>query len=449
MSEMISGNGAVRDSNAIAASEVDDGLAPTPVSGDPAMMPVPEISMEEAEDILEETGPILPDPKDPTEIEDLQVSLSSSLEQLTSVRDELVASGYINRSEAVMLKNLTASAESIGSFFDRLPISSFTELDSKVNYNVTCEGLGRTIVDKIIALIKTIIKYIVSIAKWFISFLTGRRRKDIQNDQADKAVEKKNQELDKQSAADQLDDLRAERVKTRKLAVDAVGPKMQPHYTRLVELLIAQPVMGPGDPLCREELVGFANLAQSRELLLQIKEASGWQHQAVLNVTEEQSFFINQYSTMAKVYPELNKLPLRDLCNYAGLLTVLRAFKGYITQLSSSPSNAPLVDTGLVEVRMYNQKTPHVRFNSLLGIIETSTKSNEETLKGIEANVEKMKNTTWLPDDFFPSRQRASQQVKDKQLVLQELAQIQALFAAARDRSSQIALEYCRARGEM
>lgn len=442
MSEMISENGAVRDPNAIAADSGDSTVLPTaPVMGDPAMMELPEISMEEAEDILEDTGPILTDPEDSTKLEELEVSLSSSLEQLTNVRNELTASGYINRSEAAMLKNLTASAESITGFFERHPISSFTEMDSKVNYAATCESLGKSLIDTVISIIKTIVKYIVSIGKWFVAFLTGRRRKDQQNDQADKAVEKKNQALDKQVEA-----LQAERAKAHKLAVDAVGPKMQPLYTRAVELLVAQPNVGPGDPFCREEMTDFANLSQSNELARQIKEASGWQHQAIINVSQDQSFFINQYSKMAKVCPELNKLPLQTLGNYPGLLTVLRAFKAYITKLSSTPSNALLDEAGMMALRKFTQATPHVRFNNLLTVIDTNIKVNKDTLVAIETNTEKMKGTTWLPDDFFPSRQRAAQQVKDQQLVLQELTQIQSLFAAARDRSSQIVLEYCRAR---
>lgn len=448
MSEMISASGAIRDPSEIAASstELDEGV-PAPVMGDPAMMTLPEISMEEAEDILEETGPILKDPKDPTEIEALQVSLSSSLEQLVNVRTELLASGYINRSEANMLKNLTTSAESINSFFDRVPVSSFTEIDSKVNYTATCEGLGKSIVDTVMSIIRTIIKYIVAIGKWFVNFLTSRRRKDQQNDQADKAVEKKNQDLDKQAAADHLDDLRAERVKERKVRVDAVSKKMQPHYTRLVELMIAQPAAGPGDPLCREELLAFARLCASSEVLRQINEASGWSHQAVINTVQEQPYFINQYSNMAKVYPKLSSLQLKDMCSYPGMLTVLQAFKAYIVGLSTQPSDAEIDDPCMEVVRKFNQNTPHVRFNGLLGAIETNIKGNEQTLKAIEANTEKMKGTTFLPDDFFPSRQRAAQQVKDKQLILQELTQIQSIFATARDRTSQIALEYARARG--
>jgi multidrug efflux pump subunit AcrA (membrane-fusion protein) len=449
MSEMISESGAVREPNEIAASDFSDAPAPAlSTTDDPAMMAIPEVSMEEAEEILEDTGPILGDPESDAELDQLHVSLSSSLEQLNSVRQELLDAGHINRSEAAMLKNLTASAESISGFFQRMPVSSFTEMDSKVNYSATCESLGKSIVDTVINIIKTIFKYIVAIGKWFISFLTGRRRKDQLNDQADKAVEKKNQELDKKSAEDHLDDLRAQRVADRKVRVEAASKKLQPLYTRLVELLIDQPAAGPGDPLCRDELVGFANLSQSKEITQQIKEASGWSHQAVINVTHEQSYFINSYSTMAKAYPKLNSLPLKDLCNYPGLLTVLRTFKSYIQGLSTQKSNAEIDDPCLEVVRKFNQNTPHVRFNSLLGVIETNLKVNEDTLKAIEANTEKMKSATWVPDDFFPSRQRAAQQVKDKQLVLQELAQIQALLAAARDRSSQIALEYARARGD-
>lgn len=435
MSEMISDNGAVRDPNTIAAEgEVESSLAPT--IGDPAMMELPEISMEEAEDILEETGPILADPKDPTQIEDLEVSLSSSLEQLTNVRNELTANGYINRSEAAMLKNLTASAESVTGFFDRYPVSSFTEMDSKVNHAATCESLAQTIVDKVISIIKTIIKYIVSIGKWFISFLTGRRRKDQQNDQADKAIEKKNQELDR----------KPERTSVQMERIAAMTQKMQPQYTRLVEMMVYNTTPGAGDPLARAELLDFAKLCGSNNLLLQLHQAKGATQNAVLTVFPDQPDLVNQYGRMSKVCHALNLLSLNDKCNYGGLLDVLKQFRTYIDGLANKPSEVLLDEAGVVAIRKFNQNTSHLGFNSLLSVVQSSIQGNELTLKTIDDNTAKMQRVTGLPEDFFPSRQRAAVQVKEKQLVLQELTQIQSIFATARDRSSQIALEYARAR---
>lgn len=429
MSEMISESGAVRDVNEIAATEPAD---------------LPEISMEEAIAIMEDTGPILADPEDATSLDELSVSLSSTLEQLNSMRHELTASGQISRADAAMLKNLTASAESIGAVFTRLPISSFTELPSKVNYTATCEGLGKSIVDTVIAFIKGVFKYIIAIGKWFINFMTSRRRKDQQNDQADKAIEKKNQELDKKAV--DIAELQAKDLAERLARIDALAKKIQPMYSRLVELMVDQTTIGPGDPLCREELMGFANLSGSGETLRQVEEEVKRNHQHVVNVIHEQSYFINSYNTMAKAYPKLASLPLKDLCNYPGLLVVLREFKKYIQGLSTERSSADITEASFEVVRKYNQNTPHIRFNNLLAVVEANLKGNEATLKAIDANTEKSKSLAFLPDDFFPSRQRAAQQVKDKDLVLQELVQIQNIFAGARDRTSQMALEYARAR---
>lgn len=438
MSEMISGNGAVRDPNAIAASEVDDGLVPTPVSGDPAMMPVPEISMEEAEDILEETGPILPDPKDPTQIEDLEVSLSSSLEQLNNVRKELTAHGYINRSEAAMLKNLTASAESISGFFERHPVSSFTEMDSKVNYAVTCESLGKSVIDTVISIIKTIYKYIISIAKWFVSFLTGRRRKDIQNDQADKAIEKKNQQLDQ----------KAERTPVQVARIEAMLHKVQPQYSRLVELMVSGTVAGAGDPLAREELTDFANRCASTNVLTQLYQAKGANVGAAIGTRSEQPDFSTTYGKLGKVCHAVNLLPLTTMCNYTGLLEVVKTFRAHIALLASKPADALLDEAGITAMRTFNKDNSHTRFNALLPTIQSAIEGNELTLKTIDDQVVRMQRSNGTPVDFFESRQRAAVQVKEKQLILQELTQIQSIFATVRDRTSQIALEYARARSE-
>ena len=424
MSEMISTNGAVRDPNVIAAEEENiDSL--------------PEISMEEAMDILEETGPILTDATDSTKLDDLQVSLSSSLEQLNNVRSELTASGYINRSEAAMLKNLTASAESITGFFERHPISSFTEMDSKVNYAVTCESIGKSIIDTMVTIIKTIYKYIVSIGKWFIAFLTGRRRKDQQNDQADKAIEKKNQELDRRERTP----LQADRIAT-------MVHKMQPQYTRLVEIMSNNPSAGAGDPLSRAELLDFTQMCASSGTLLQLNDAKGAKQFASITIIEEEPQLVNQYGRMSKVCHALNLMPLNTLCNYPGMLAVVKQFRAHIEQLANKPSESMLDEPSINVLRTFNKDNSHLRFNSLLPTIQSAVQGNELVLKTIDDSTTKLQRTNSVPDDFFISRQRAAAQVKEKQLVLQELTQIQSMFATARDRSSQIVLEYARARTE-
>lgn len=444
MSDMISASGAVREVNEIAATDFSDAPAPAaPALGDPAMMPDP-VDIASFEFLDGEDPEIAPEDEKQEDLDALRVSLSSSLEQLKSVRKELLDAGHINRSEAAMLKNLTTSAESINSFFERMPVSSFTEMDSKVNYNATCESLGKSIVDTVIAIIKTIYKYIISIGKWFISFVMGRKRKDSQFDQADKAVEKKQQQIDTALGKSTAQEDWAKGVRER---VDAMLPKVKPMYSRLVELMVNQPATGAGDPLCRADLKAFVNLSVSTETLRQVQEADTKNHQLVLNVSGEQAYFINHYNTMSKVASQLTNLPLRDLCNYPGLLRVLKEFRSYIAGLERKPSHDDLDEVGLQAIRKFTQQNPHGKCNDLLIDVDQVLKGNEATLKAIEANVEKSKGFAFLNDDFFPSRQRAAAQVQEKQLVLQEIVQIQNILAGARDRCSQMNLEYARARG--
>ena len=108
-----------------------------------------------------------------------------------------------------------------------------------------------------------------------------------------------------------------------------------------------------------------------------------------------------------------------------------------------------MLDEPIINVlRTFNKDNSHLRFNSLLPTIQSAVQGNELVLKTIDDSTTKLQRTNSVPDDFFISRQRAAAQVKEKQLVLQELTQIQSMFATARDRSSQIVLEYARARTE-
>lgn len=122
------------------------------------------------------------------EAEALQVSLSSSLEQLTSFYRELHHGGHVGRSDAAMLKGVSISTESMQSFFNRHPLNSFTETPSKVNYQATCEGLGSAIVDTLIRLIKRVWEMVKTFATALFRLLTGRKAQDAKADALDKTV---------------------------------------------------------------------------------------------------------------------------------------------------------------------------------------------------------------------------------------------------------------------
>lgn len=124
-------------------------------------------------------------------IDELNVSLSGSLEQLRSVRDEVMRSGQISRSEAAMIKNLLASTESLSATFENLPVNSFTEMGSRVNLDATCESLLGSIYQVVVKIIKAVVEYIKNIGKWIYKAVTGRAGKTKQFDVIDAAVTKK------------------------------------------------------------------------------------------------------------------------------------------------------------------------------------------------------------------------------------------------------------------
>lgn len=142
------------------------------------------------------------------EAEAMQVSLSSSLEQLTSFYRELKQGGHVGRSDAAMLKGVSISTESMQGFFNRYPLNSFTETPSKVNYQATCEGLGSAIVDTLIRLIKRVWELVKTFASAIFRLLTGRKAQDVKADALDKAVNQRySRDLVGQLSGEQIEKL--------------------------------------------------------------------------------------------------------------------------------------------------------------------------------------------------------------------------------------------------
>lgn len=197
---LISDSGAVRDPNEIAGSTegYEDRLGernvPTwstdaPVDGvDPL---ADTVSSEELDQLLlPPEDQYTPDEEAEAELHNLTVSLSASVEQLQNLYSEVTANGHISRSEASMIKNLVASAESIQGFFERNPVSSFTEMSSKVNYNATCEGLVGSVVEMIIKIVKGVISVLKSLGEAIMRAMFGTGKKLDEAKRADPAVTK-------------------------------------------------------------------------------------------------------------------------------------------------------------------------------------------------------------------------------------------------------------------
>lgn len=183
---LINESGAVIDPSEISASDTPDDLPPVEMTEDEATVVLDSFS-----DIFTKSVDGVEDEENIEDIEELHVSLSQSLEQLCSIRQELQSNGCVSRSDATMIRNLMASAESIGSTFDKLPINSFTEMPSKVNFEASCESLLGSIYQTVLRIIKAVVNFLASTGKWLSKVFAARSVKNKQYDKVDAAVNKK------------------------------------------------------------------------------------------------------------------------------------------------------------------------------------------------------------------------------------------------------------------
>jgi len=103
--------------------------------------------------------------------EDLTVDdLSPTFESLMSLVDEIRQVGGISRSDAQTLMFMTSSMESHADCFDGLPMNSFTELPSRVNYDVSMENIVVRGAKAIADVIRKIIKWVREHVKAFFSW---------------------------------------------------------------------------------------------------------------------------------------------------------------------------------------------------------------------------------------------------------------------------------------
>jgi len=114
--------------------------------------------------------------------------LEPAMESILNVVSDIQASGAISRSDAQTLRQMTASLESFEGTFDKLPINSFTEMPSKVNFEPAMESMLGNLGRKLIEIIKAIVKWIKDKAKAFVGLFRNNRVKAKQTEEAAKKV---------------------------------------------------------------------------------------------------------------------------------------------------------------------------------------------------------------------------------------------------------------------
>lgn len=175
--DMVSESGAITDVNEIAAAL---GLTPEVIKAeDEAIMAT---SLEDLLEAINQTEEMVSG-----EDIDLDV-ISPAMESVLNVAKGIQTVGAISRSDANSLRQMTASLEDFQDTFSNMPINSFTETPSKVNYDASMESVLGTIGRKIIEIIKAIIKWVKEKAKAFVGFFRDQRMKAKKTEEASKKV---------------------------------------------------------------------------------------------------------------------------------------------------------------------------------------------------------------------------------------------------------------------
>lgn len=153
-----------------------------------------------------------------------QGALLTSLDSLCSIRNELLGVGGISRQSAAEIKRLTASTESIVSFFENHPDKSFTLDKSRVNYAPTCESMAAAIADQVKKIAKAVIEYIKKAVQWVKDLVAKRQVRDKKLEAAEVASEKVGKAAtpeDRKTVEEVIADL-TERYKSRWTKLDTI-----------------------------------------------------------------------------------------------------------------------------------------------------------------------------------------------------------------------------------
>lgn len=437
MSEMISESGAVRDVNEIAASDFSDTptlLPPVPIGGDPAMMADPIVDIASFEFLDGEDPEIAPEQDE--ELEGVRVSLSSSIESLSSMHRELKNSGSISRSEATMLKNLTTSCESIGKFFDRVPASSYTEMGSKVNYNATMEGIMGSMIDALINLIKTVAKFIVNIAKWVFGIFTARKAKDRQYDAADKAVKQAYTKSEKTEP--DTDGIAASHKKSVFMA------KANTTWNEFDHQVVAEALGNGTDTVVMFEkmgdLVWTTQIDQSKQY---IEHYTDRNFLDLVPVADEASQVIlpDMIKYLSYKTPKFDKSASSYL-TMVGIVNFYPDWTMFIRKVATTPRQ--FVESDVTRMKQFIEKYTHLKWNEKVTYCGEETVRLQKALSFFEAQALKGK-TMGVSEEWTSNRSHVIRNINLQVKMYAEFMKTWTQYTSTRDKASQIVLDYSRA----
>lgn len=103
------------------------------------------------EQLIDECDKFLLDP----ELSDEHVAVyEPALESLRNIVDSVGATGTISRADARVMQEMSVSMEGFAGVFDNMPLNSFTELPSKINFEPSMENMITAFIKRILELIK-------------------------------------------------------------------------------------------------------------------------------------------------------------------------------------------------------------------------------------------------------------------------------------------------------
>lgn len=144
------------------------------------------------EDLLEDLSGVEDTVDNLNEEELTPEEVNPALESLMSIVDDIRASGAISRSDAATLSSMTASLEGYQDTFNNLPLGSFTEVPSKVNFDVSMENIAVRTGKAIIEVIKKVIAWIRDKFKQLRRYLRDKFGRSAKVEQVAVAMQKAN-----------------------------------------------------------------------------------------------------------------------------------------------------------------------------------------------------------------------------------------------------------------
>ncbi len=212
---MINESGAIDDISEIAA-----GLTPE------EEVAIQNTSLEDLLDGLDDVEETIDGvDEDPVRASELQPAMESMMNIVDSIRE----SGSISRTDAATLSHMTASLEGFQDSFASLPINSFTEIPSKVNYTASMENIASRVIKALVNALRAIIKFIRDKVKAAWKWLFGKKD---QNAKVAAAAKKVGEEYKPVTAKDVAEDF----LKAHETGADKSVQSMKPKLDLLREV---------------------------------------------------------------------------------------------------------------------------------------------------------------------------------------------------------------------